>query len=663
MAEIAPPPQREAPRSPEPLRFQEGLVGLQTRLLITTPEALNPDSELPAVTSDVLGNFADRNYGVFNNASTGERQDYWRGKEGDVFDRQKAAWIKSTVDTFTSNQAKAFFQTEKGKRWSVIFGRLKITVEGFNQQGADTLYSTYFSGGTSDIKKFVKDCIDKDATEDITAIQWIANIFGKESSEVIAQMVDAEKKLKDHPDQLVAEANEEAPMNNQPKGRVNRLEQKERKILEFLSGETQHQTNQQTQRHVIIPDAKENISPDVLLQTTIYSQEKDRRTTAFEEAWKQRWNTPKHRPHHFETEKTESPFSAYSSKGWKIHLAFEKGKEKEMAKFLYTNGLYFKLQGLMGTYFDGNKASGSTIYIGSHANMTAIAEYIEQNVGQFLVNGRPMTVGGKVIYIGSGSDMEVRPNISARFDVQKTQFGVMGGNKKYEEYGISTWTGFGGMPLLSKYTDEVLKLENMFTSASEFASRTPDERKNALERLKQIYEESKAEAIKDFGEEFLLGKTTQETNPRRVRSFKTAKGSVYTYDQDGKTTRFKTATGEAQARQDMTVFVDLTPDEDQEFLHAYHHVREEDKDSKVYVLERQPDDTPKILRDISEAQNPDRIYLGIIKNGVVTSSKKASVKPVIGYQVFDTRQFRKNGQTITERHLGNKVVDIQYENS
>jgi hypothetical protein len=151
-----------------------------------------------------------------------------------------------------------------------------------------------------------------------------------------------------------------------------------------------------------------------------------------------------------------------------------------------------------------------------------------------------------------------------------------------------------------------------------------------------------------------------EAQPRRIKSFRTAKGSVYTYDEDGKTTRFKTATGEQNTKQDITVFADLTPEEEQEFLHAYRHVNPEDRDSKVYVLERQPDNTPKILRDISEVKDPDRIYLGIIKNGVITTAKEASLQPFLGANVFDTRQYKDaRGQTMTERHLGNKVVDIQ----
>ena len=154
----------------------------------------------------------------------------------------------------------------------------------------------------------------------------------------------------------------------------------------------------------------------------------------------------------------------------------------------------------------------------------------------------------------------------------------------------------------------------------------------------------------------------QETSPRKVKSFKTAQGSVYTYDQDGKTTRFKTATGEQEEKQDLTVFVDLTPDEEQEFDRAYLHVREEDKDSKVYVIERQKDsNVPRLVRDIKDIQDPEMIYLAIKKGDTYPLVKKATTTPTIGHNVFDTKHWEENGKALTGRHLGNKVTNIEFE--
>ncbi len=67
--------------SAERLRYYEGLVGLQVRLLMGG-ETLNLHKlDLAAITKESLGNFDQRSYSPFISASTKERKDYWRGKE------------------------------------------------------------------------------------------------------------------------------------------------------------------------------------------------------------------------------------------------------------------------------------------------------------------------------------------------------------------------------------------------------------------------------------------------------------------------------------------------------------------------------------------------------------------------------------------------------
>ena len=130
--------------------------------------------------------------------------------------------------------------------------------------------------------------------------------------------------------------------------------------------------------------------------------------------------------------------------------------------------------------------------------------------------------------------------------------------------------------------------------------------------------------------------SSAEAKPKVV-SFKTEHGSVYTYDSDGKTTRFKTASGEQLERQNITVFIPLTGLEEAEYLEAYH--LNEHSHTKVYVLERQPDDSPKKIRDVSEIGDPSRIYLGIIKAGKVIKTTPASLRPIVGYNAFDSCHF------------------------
>jgi hypothetical protein len=151
---------------------------------------------------------------------------------------------------------------------------------------------------------------------------------------------------------------------------------------------------------------------------------------------------------------------------------------------------------------------------------------------------------------------------------------------------------------------------------------------------------------------------------RRVKSFKTSKGSIYTYGPDGRTMRFKTA---ASARgeqaqytpQDITVFVHLNPEAEQRYLDALHaHTDDPAKKKKVYVVEPLPDGSPRIVRHISDAIDPNNLYLAALQNGQVVGSTKASIEPEIGAHVFDTRHYEENGQWFTERHLGHPVVEI-----
>lgn len=174
---------------------------------------------------------------------------------------------------------------------------------------------------------------------------------------------------------------------------------------------------------------------------------------------------------------------------------------------------------------------------------------------------------------------------------------------------------------------------------------------------------SEPAATPELGAEVSPEATTSPEADPRVKSFKTEKGSVYTYDADGKTTRFKTATGEQNERQDLTIFANLTPEEEQQVRNVIH--LEGDHGQKVYIVERLADDNapPRVLRDLSEVTNPNALYLGVFRDGKTLMIKKASLKPTVGADVFDNRSVTdENGvQVAREIHLGNKVTEIEYE--
>ena len=148
---------------------------------------------------------------------------------------------------------------------------------------------------------------------------------------------------------------------------------------------------------------------------------------------------------------------------------------------------------------------------------------------------------------------------------------------------------------------------------------------------------------------------TQHQN--NVVSFETSKGSVYTYGNDGKTTRFKTATGEQNAPQDLTVFIQFRDsNQEQDFLKAY---RQPELGFTVQVV----DINGNIYRTNESIIGKD-VRLAIIDNkDNIVESVGISQTPIIGYSVFDRRSFKDdNGENIAERHIGNQIVKINYKN-
>ena len=155
-----------------------------------------------------------------------------------------------------------------------------------------------------------------------------------------------------------------------------------------------------------------------------------------------------------------------------------------------------------------------------------------------------------------------------------------------------------------------------------------------------------------------------------VRSFQTAQGSIYTYDASGRTTRYKTATHEQMVPQDVTVFANLSLQQEQEFLEAHRGtVLRDGKRVKVYVAEKQPDGTGRIIEHLDDIDYPDKLALVGIdgkSNGRfgadnVVMAVGATLDPTLGMNTFDTRSYRDGeGTFMRERHLGNKVTEIEH---
>ncbi len=150
-----------------------------------------------------------------------------------------------------------------------------------------------------------------------------------------------------------------------------------------------------------------------------------------------------------------------------------------------------------------------------------------------------------------------------------------------------------------------------------------------------------------------------------VKAFKTAKGSVYTRQPDNRYTRHKTVTGESFSPRDLTVFVKPSPQDRQLLLDAIHTVSSPGK-ARLYIIERQPDNTSRIVRNMDEIADASRLYMATIReeNGqsVIVLNLHCSLTPTVGWNEYDATHFKDaSGQTVHERHLGNQVAEIEYE--
>jgi hypothetical protein len=161
-----------------------------------------------------------------------------------------------------------------------------------------------------------------------------------------------------------------------------------------------------------------------------------------------------------------------------------------------------------------------------------------------------------------------------------------------------------------------------------------------------------------------------------LRSVTTARGSVYTYLPDGRTQRFKKATNELHEPQDVLVFIppwELIKDEAPKL---YPRIFNNIENSAYYhelLLEyaqyqgrtiRPVDEKGALVESNKQAREAGRVFLAFIdkNNPECSFTLPVSVDPKPGWNSFDTRKFKdKNGEEFRERHIGNEVVNIEYQ--
>ncbi len=171
----------------------------------------------------------------------------------------------------------------------------------------------------------------------------------------------------------------------------------------------------------------------------------------------------------------------------------------------------------------------------------------------------------------------------------------------------------------------------------------------------------------------------EETEIKRKPSeITTAMGSVYKYLPDGRTQRFKTATGELSQPQDTIVFFPPYAMIKDWAMKAYPEIFkgiENEAQYEATLVEyvhggnktiRVTDQTGKELANNAEAAKAERVLAALVDKDDSTQSfyLPVSREPRIGYNTYDTTKYKdENEQTMRDKHLGNKVVDVKYQES
>lgn len=271
VSDVAPEPvvdqtQEQSPtpdQTPERVAFNPQMEGLQGRMLLYDHDiyALSPDESISYdVEQEQLGMQTFRDYRVFAYASTLERVEEWDGKETGA-DTNYQAWEKEMIRIVGGNQRRAHDLT-------ALNAQLGIDFEHFDPTAARLIYDKYFKDDTpelqiingtevyipSNIKSFVRDTLNSyraaDGTlnydalkQNLSSIQWFSHVFGKNSAEIVAQLVDAEAKLQtsDQATALITAVNQ-TEIVTKPDGstedvrRLNkpRLAEREVELIEFL---------------------------------------------------------------------------------------------------------------------------------------------------------------------------------------------------------------------------------------------------------------------------------------------------------------------------------------------------------------------------------------------------------------------------------------------
>jgi len=187
-------------------------TALQSRMLLAASDlpkninVINPaNKSVTPFTKEQLSDFGKHDYSLFDHASTNERKKT-AGVKREELDQKVTEWAASCANLVKGDvRGKKFFGDD---------------YQNTTTEDMVKFYHTYFTGNDkrSDLKLFVKDAIaeytsdgkirTEDLLKDLPDIQWLAHVFGSNSSEIVTQLIDAEIMLQTYPDTLVKIGNQ-----------------------------------------------------------------------------------------------------------------------------------------------------------------------------------------------------------------------------------------------------------------------------------------------------------------------------------------------------------------------------------------------------------------------------------------------------------------------
>lgn len=157
--------------------------------------------------------------------------------------------------------------------------------------------------------------------------------------------------------------------------------------------------------------------------------------------------------------------------------------------------------------------------------------------------------------------------------------------------------------------------------------------------------------------------STQDfTEQKSVKSFETAKGSIYKLDDEGRTSRFKLVEGKDYPKSGVTVYLPARYDSVVSTL-IYHH-----DDAKVRLLERRSDGKIyriKNIQDIIDKRNVRLVFMDKSKENETINIKttqgfkpaifEVSFDPQLGFHPFELSYDEQYNKTY---HYGHSITKI-----